>query len=88
MRVSQFSWDPQQPGQVRAGLPQLACASHNVPCRLSFIGDYFAVAVSGANVYTFPISTHYPSAIRADDGSTIYYQEQVLGTVSRAALGI
>ena len=88
VRTSQFTWDPQQPGQVRAGLPQIACASHNIPCRLSFIGDYFAVAISASNVYTFPISTHYPSAIAADDGSRIYYQEQVLGTISRADLGI
>ena len=88
VRTSQFSWDPQQPGQVRAGLPQIACASHNIPCRLSFIGDYFSIAISATNVYTFPISTHYPSAISADDGSQIYYQEQILGTISRAALGI
>jgi hypothetical protein len=87
-RVSRFSWDPQQPGQVRGGLPQIACASHNIPCSLSFIGDYFSIAISGANVYTFPISTHYQSGIRADDGSPIYYQQQVLGTISRSALGI
>jgi len=87
-RVSQFTWDPQQPGQVRGGLPQIACASHNIPCRLSFIGDYFSIAISGSNVYTFPVSTHYPSGIRADEGSPIYYQQQVLGTVSRSDLGI
>ena len=66
----------------------MACASHNDPCRLSFIGDYFGLAISGANVYTLSVSTHYPSNVTADDGSALYYQQQVLGVVSRANLGI
>jgi hypothetical protein len=58
------------------------------PCRLSFICDYFGLAVSGGNIYTLSVSTHYPSNVKADDGSTLHYQQQVLGTISRASLGI
>jgi hypothetical protein len=100
IRASKFSWDPQQPGlginpdgtttdlQTLGGLGQMACASHNDPCRLSFIGDYFGLAISAGNVYTLSVSTHYPSNVKADDGSTLYYQQQVLGTLSRTTLGI
>jgi hypothetical protein len=35
------------------------------------------------------VSTHYPAAgVRADNGGPIYYQQQVLATVARAALGL
>lgn len=100
IRASNYTWDPQQPGllvnpdgsttdlQTLGGLGQMACASHNDPCRLSFIGDYFGLAISGGNIYTLSVSTHYPSGVKADDGSTLYYQQQVLGTISRAQLGI
>jgi len=100
IRASDFSWDPQQPGlginpdgtttdlQTLGGLGQMACASHNDPCRLSFIGDYFGLAISAGNIYTLSVSTHYPSNVKADDHSTLYYQQQVLGTISRASLGI
>jgi hypothetical protein len=55
----------------------------------AFIGDYFALAISNGNVYTLSVSTHYPAAgVTADDGSPIYYQQQVLAKVARAALGI
>jgi hypothetical protein len=100
VRASKFTWDPQQPGllvnadgsttdlQRLGGLGQMACASHNDPCRLSFIGDYFGLAISSGNIYTLSVSTHYPSGVGADDGSTLYYQQQVLGTISRTSLGI
>jgi hypothetical protein len=100
IRASNFTWDPQQPGllvnadgttsdlQTLGGLGQMACASHNDPCRLSFIGDYFGLAVSSRSIYTLSVSTHYPSNVKADDGSTLYYQQQVLGAISRASLGI
>lgn len=100
IRASNYTWDPQQPGllvnpdgsttdlQTLGGLGQMACASHNDPCRLSFIGDYFGLAISGGNIYTLSVSTHYPSNVKADDGSTLYYQQQVLGTISRSQLGI
>jgi hypothetical protein len=87
VRISQHTWDPQQPGQTVGALPQLACASHNVPCRLAFIGDYFGLAISNRNVYGLFVSTHYPSSVKADDGGPVYYQEQVLSTVPRTAFG-
>ena len=40
-------------------------------------------------MYTLAVSTHYPSpVVTADDGGPVYYQEQVLGTITRAMLGI
>ena len=100
IRASNFTWDPQQPGlginkdgtttdlQKLGGLGQMACASHNDPCRLSFIGDYFGLAISGGNIYTLSVSTHYSSKVKADDGTTLYYQQQVLGAISRASVGV
>jgi len=104
IRASNFTWDPQQPGllvnadgshtdlQTLGGLGQMACASHNDPCRLSFIGDYFGLAVSGSNIYTLSVSTHYDSKVKADATSLmpgdLYYQQQVLGTISRTSAGI
>ena len=39
-------------------------------------------------MYTFAVSTHYPSAtVTADDGGPVYYQNQVLGIVPRATFG-
>ncbi len=39
-------------------------------------------------VYGFFISTHYPSGVTSDQGTPVFYQQQVLSTVSRSALGI
>ncbi|HEY6638322.1 MAG TPA: sialidase family protein [Solirubrobacterales bacterium] len=94
VRVSQFTWDPEQPDQTIDGIDQMACAAHQDPCTTrAFIGDYFGLAISDANVYTLAVSTHYPSGVTADpppvsSGGPVYYQQQVLETVSRAALGI
>jgi hypothetical protein len=91
VRVSSFTWDPDQPGQKVDGLSQYPCAGHDDPCAVGrgFIGDYFGIAISSGNVYTLAVSTHYPGpGVTADDGGPVYYQQQVLGTVSRAALGI
>jgi hypothetical protein len=89
VRVSQFTWDPEQPGQTIDGIDQMACAAHTDPCvERAFIGDYFGLAISKGNVYTLAVSTHYPSGVIADNGGPVYYQQQVLETVSRAALGI
>jgi hypothetical protein len=88
VRASAFTWDPQNPAQHVGGLGQMACASHNDPCSVSFIGDYFGLAVSAGNVYVLSVSTHYPSSVQADEGGPVYYQQQVLSTISRAALGI
>jgi hypothetical protein len=89
VRVSRFSWDPEQPGQTIGGIDQMACASHHDPCLSNaFIGDYFGLAISDDNVYTLSVSTHPPSGITGDGGAQVYYQQQVLGTVARADLGI
>jgi hypothetical protein len=88
VRASAFTWDPQNPAQHVGGLGQMACASHDDPCSLSFIGDYFGLAVSAGNVYVLSVSTHYPSSVTADEGGPVYYQQQVLSTLSRAAMGI
>jgi hypothetical protein len=88
VRASAYTWDPQNPAQHVGGLGQMACASHRDPCSLSFIGDYFGLAVSAGNVYVLSVSTHYPSAVPADEGGPVYYQQQVLSTLSRTALGI
>ena len=90
VRVSQFTWDPEQPGQHLGGLSQYPCADARDPCPVAggFIGDYFGLAISGSNVYGLFVSTHYPSDVTADEGGPIYYQQQILSTVSRADLGI
>jgi hypothetical protein len=91
VRVSTFTWDPDQPQQKVDGLTQYACAGHSDPCPTGrgFIGDYFGLAISNGNVYTLAVSTHYPGPIvTADGGGPVYYQEQVLGTVTRSALGL
>jgi hypothetical protein len=90
LRVSQFTWDPEQPGQHLDGLSQYPCAGARDPCPTGsgFIGDYFGLAISDSNVYGLFVSTHYPSSLAADEGGPIYYQQQVLSTVSRAALGL
>ncbi len=89
VRVSQFTWDPEQPGQTIGGVDQMACAAHQDPCTTrAFIGDYFGLAISNQNVYTLGVSTHYPSGVIGDGGQQVYYQQQVLESVSRAALGL
>ena len=90
VRVSQFTWDPEQPGQHLGGLSQYPCAGATDPCATGdgFIGDYFGLAISAGNVYSLFVSTHYPSDVTADGGGPIYYQQQILSTVSRADLGI
>jgi hypothetical protein len=88
LRVSQFTWDPEQPGQHLGGLSQYPCAGARDPCPTGrgFIGDYFALAVSGQNIYSLSVSTHYPSGVTADEGGPIFYQQQVLSTVPRSAI--
>jgi hypothetical protein len=89
VRISQFTWDPEQPVQTIDGIDQMACAAHRNPCTTrAFIGDYFGLAISAKNVYGFFVSTHYPSAVKGDGGATVFYQQQVLATVARSALGI
>jgi hypothetical protein len=90
VRVSQFTWDPDQPQQKVGGLTQYACAGHTDPCPTGrgFIGDYFGLAISAGNIYTFGVSTHYPSkTVTADDGGPVYYQNQILGITPRSVFG-
>jgi hypothetical protein len=89
VRISTFTWDPEQPGQHLGGLSQYPCAGARDPCPRGrgFIGDYFGVAVSEHNIYALMVSTHYPSNVTADEGGPIYYQQQVLATVPRAGFG-
>jgi hypothetical protein len=88
VRISEFTWDPEQPDQTIDGLDQMACAAHENPCTTrAFIGDYFGLAMSAGNIYALMVSTHYPSSVRGDGNATIYYQEQVLATVPRSAFG-
>lgn len=89
VRISDFSWDPEQPAQKVGGLSQYPCAGHRDPCPAGrgFIGDYFGLAISADNVYSLFVSTHYPSRVKADGGGPVYYQQQVLATVSRSAFG-
>ncbi len=85
--VSTFLWDPDQPGQKVDGISQYPCASHNDPCPRGrgFIGDYFGLAVSGANIYALSVTTHDP---QNTGGTDVYYQQQVLATVPRSAFGL
>jgi hypothetical protein len=89
VRVSDFTWDPEQPGQHLGGLSQYPCAGARDPCPngSGFIGDYFGLAISAHNIYALMVSTHYPSNVTADEGGPIYYQQQVLATVPRSGFG-
>jgi len=88
-RVTEFTWDPEQPGQHLGGLSQYPCAGARDPCPngRGFIGDYFGVAISAGNIYGLFPSTHYPSNVTADEGGLIYYQQQVLSKVPRSTFG-
>ncbi len=91
VNISTFIWDPDQPAQKVDGISQYPCAGHNDPCPRGrgFIGDYFGLAVSAGNIYALSVSTHYPGpGVTADGGGPVYYQQQVLATVPRAAFGL
>ncbi|HET6687494.1 MAG TPA: hypothetical protein VFH02_13335, partial [Jiangellaceae bacterium] len=88
-RITEFTWDPEQPAQTIDGIDQMACANHEDPCTTNaFIGDYFGLAISEENVYALFVSTHYPSTVVGDDGGPVYYQQQVLASVTRPDLGL
>jgi hypothetical protein len=88
VRLSQDSWDPDQPAQKVDGISQYPCAGHRDPCPTGrgFIGDYFGLAISDANIYTLSVSTRYPSNDVTPAGP-VYYQQQVLATVPRSTFG-
>jgi hypothetical protein len=89
VRISEFTWDPEQPGQHVDGISQYPCAGHQDPCPngRGFIGDYFGLAISAGNIYSLFVSTHYPSTVIADESGPVYYQQQVLATVPRSTFG-
>jgi hypothetical protein len=88
VRMTKYAWDPMNPVQHVDGIHQMACAGHSNPCTAdAFIGDYFGLAVSNANIYGYFVSTHYPSGVTADEGGPVYYQQQVLATVPRSGFG-
>jgi hypothetical protein len=86
-RITTYPWDPSEPVQKVDGIGQIACSGHRDPCPEVFIGDYFGLAVSARNIYALFVSTHYPSAVKADHGGPVYYQQQVLATVPRSGFG-
>ncbi len=88
VRMSKYTWDPDQPQQHVDGIGQYPCAAHRDPCTIDgFIGDYFGLAVSSGNIYALMVSTHYQSSVTADEGGRVYYQQQVLATVPRSGFG-
>jgi hypothetical protein len=89
-RITEFAWDPEQPGQHLGGLSQYPCAGARDQCPNGhgFIGDYFGLAISAKDIYALFVSTHYPSGVTADEGGLVYYQQQVLATVARSAIGL
>jgi hypothetical protein len=89
LRVTEFTWDPEQPGQRLGGLSQYPCAGARDPCPngRGFIGDYFGLAISAGNIYGLFPSTHYAAPdVVGDGGGPIFYQQQVLSKVPRSAI--
>jgi hypothetical protein len=87
VRIGEFQWDPEQPLQSVDGIGQAACPAHTDPCPVTFIGDYFGLAISSGNLYALFVSTHYPSGVTADEGGPVYYQQQVLAKIPRSTFG-
>ena len=88
VRISQYTWDPDQPQQHVGGIGQYPCAGVEDPCTSDgFLGDYFGLALSQGNIYALSVSTHYASNVRADEGGPVYYQQQVLAKVPRSGFG-
>lgn len=86
-RISAAAWDPNEPVQQRGGLGQQSCDAYDNPCTDIFIGDFFGLTITDRQVYALSVSTARPSSVRSDTGGPVYYQQQVLSTVSRRALG-
>lgn len=85
--VSRHLWDPYQPGQTRGGVRQQPCEDPTAHCHDIFLGDYFSMQLSQRRLYILSASTHPASSVRSDQGTPLHYQQQVLTTVSRRALG-
>ena len=87
--ASRHLWDPYQPGtQTRGGVAQVPCEDPSATCDDIFLGDYFSMQVSTSKVYVLSASTYPPSHVRGDDGRPIHYQQQILTTVRRHAIGL
>jgi hypothetical protein len=89
VRISTFTWDPEQPGQHLGGLSQYPCADAMDP-RLERGRSYRRLLRRGrlrAQLYALIVSMHCPSNVTADEGRSIYYQQQVPARVPRAAFG-
>ena len=88
-RISQFTWDPMNPAQHVTGSGRWPVPAPYDPCtRLPSSATTSAWQSPSTKVYSLFVSTHYPSGVTADEGGPVYYQQQVLETVSRAALGL
>jgi len=70
-RVTQATWDPQNPGTNSDGLPLPGGPNTS----LAFIGDYFGLSLSNQNAFVSFVSTYNLGANPAND------QQQFLGTV-------
>ena len=90
VRVSQFTWDPDQSQQKVGGITQYACAGHADPARRAAASSATTSGSrSRAATSTRSASrrTTRPRRSTADDGGPVYYQNQVLGIVPRSTFG-
>jgi len=88
LSISRHLWDPYQPAATRRGVSQLPCEEAMPSCDNIFLGDYFSLQISASRVYVLSASTHPRSGVRDDEGRPLHYQQQVLTTVRRGALGL
>jgi hypothetical protein len=88
VRISEFTWDPEQPDNDRRHRPDGLRRAQRPVHKPRVHRDYFGLAISDGNVYSLFVSTHYPSSVQGDGGGPVYYQQQVLSTVARSELGI
>jgi hypothetical protein len=86
--VSRHLWDPYQPGGTRRGVSQLPCESAMPRCDDIFLGDYFSLQISRTRVSVLSASTSPRSGVRDDLGRPLHYQQQVLTTIRRRAVGL
>jgi hypothetical protein len=70
---------------MSTGSPSIPARDISIRVRTDRASDYFGLAISGANIYSLFVSTHYPSpTVNADEGGPVYYQQQVLAIVPRS----
>ncbi|TMI40993.1 exo-alpha-sialidase [Candidatus Bathyarchaeota archaeon] len=71
IRVSSSTWDPQNPGSTTGQLPR----PFGPTTSLTFIGDYFGLALSNTTAYVLSVSNHDSGMNPSND------QQQFLGIV-------